>query len=61
MTDMQGKGSFKKMECCLHFHQQLDAVHLLPLGIYNAAVVWVDSQCKSHGKAIKKEQHTHKH
>lgn len=61
MTDTQGKRSFKQTEYSLHFHQQPDGVHLLLLGIYNAAVEWVDSRCKSHGKAIKKEHHTHKY
>lgn len=49
------KQTFRQTEHSLHFHQQPDGVHLLPLEIYSAAVEWVDSQCKSHGKAIKKE------
>lgn len=57
MTDAQGKRSFKQTEYSLHFRQPPDGAHLLLLGIYNVAVEWVDSRCKSHGKAIKKEQH----
>lgn len=55
LTIKWGKQSFKQTAQSLHFHQQPDGVHLLLLEIYNAAVEWVDSQCKSHDKAIKKE------
>lgn len=55
LTIKWGKQSFRQTEHSLHFHQQPDGVHLLLLEIYSAAVEWVDSQCKSHGKAIKKE------